>query len=158
MSTKGKILVSACLYGHNCKYDGTNNLLKDPIFMHLKKEGRLVFVCPEQLGGLPTPRIPCEIKDGRVYNKEGKDVTPNFEMGAKKTLEIAKENNVRVAIFKESSPSCGSKKIYDGTFSNTKISGMGFCARHLIENGIPVFNENEVYFAKVLADGGDCHH
>lgn len=158
MDSKGKILVSACLYGQNCKYDGTNNLLKDPIFMHLKNEGRLVCVCPEQLGGLSTPRVPCEIKDGKVFNKEGKDVTQSFNEGAQKALEIAKKNNVRVAIFKESSPSCGSKRIYDGTFSNEKISGMGICARLLIENGIPVFNENEVYFAKVLADGGDCHH
>ncbi len=156
---KGKILVSACLYGHCCKYDGTSNLLKDKNFQILKNTGRLIPVCPEQLGGLPTPRIPSEIRDGKVFNKEGEDVTAEFELGAEKTLSIARENGVRVAILKQGSPSCGCKKIYDGTFSGNKITGEGVTARKLVENGIPVFDETEVSFAKLLADGNpDSHH
>ncbi len=156
---KGKILVSACLYGHCCKYDGTSNLLKDKYFQILKNTGRLIPVCPEQLGGLPTPRIPSEIRDGKVFNQEGEDVTAQFELGAEKTLAIARENGVRVAILKQGSPSCGCKKIYDGTFSGNKITGEGVTARKLVENGIPVFDETEVSFAKLLADGNpDSHH
>lgn len=155
---KGKILVSACLYGYCCKYDGGNNILKSPLFQVLKNTGRLVPVCPEELGGLSTPRIPSEIKDGKVYNKEGEDVTAFFEKGAQKALEIAKKEGVRVAILKQGSPSCGSKRICDGTFSGTKISGEGITARKLIENGIPVFDEIEVHLAKVLADGDPHNH
>lgn len=155
---KGKILVSACLYGYCCKYDGGNNILKSPLFQILKNTGRLVPVCPEELGGLPTPRVPSEIKDGKVINKEGKDVTQNFEEGARKALEIARKEGVRVAILKQSSPSCGSKRIYDGTFSGEKITGEGITARLLIENGIPVFDETQVHLAKVLADGDPHSH
>ena len=154
----GKILCSACLYGFNCKYDGGNNNLKDPLFQALKKMGRLVPVCPEQLGGLSTPRIPSEIKDGKVYNKEGADVTAQFELGAEKTLEIARKNGVRVAIMKQGSPSCGCKRICDGTFTGNKITGEGITVRKLIENGIPVFDETEVSFAKLLADGNPHNH
>lgn len=155
---KGKILVSACLYGYCCKYDGGNNILKSPVFQILKNTGRLVPVCPEELGGLSTPRIPSEIKDGKVINKEGEDVTAFFEKGAEKTLEIARKEGVRVAILKQGSPSCGSKRICDGTFSGEKIPGEGITALKLIENGIPVFDETEVELAKVLADGDPHNH
>jgi len=156
---KGKILVSACLYGHACKYDGTTNLLRDKTFQILKNTGRLIPVCPEQLGGLPTPRVPSELKDGKVINKDGVDVTSEFELGAEKALEIARENGIRVAILKQGSPSCGCKMIYDGTFSGTKIKGEGVTARKLVEAGIPVFDETESSFAKLLADGNpDDHH
>lgn len=157
-NSKSKILVSACLYGFCCRYDGKSNLLKDKLFMALKNSGRLIPVCAEELGGLSTPRIPSEIKNGKVISKEGKDVTSEFELGAQKALEIAKRNNVRVAILKEGSPSCGSKRINDGTFTGTKISGEGVLARLLIENGIPVFNENEIHLALVLANGDPNHH
>ena len=90
--------------------------------------------------------------------KEGKDVTAQFEEGARRVLEIAKKNGVRVAILKEGSPSCGSKRINDGTFTGTKIPGEGVLARLLIENGIPVFNENEVHLAMVLASGDPSNH
>ena len=155
---KSKILVSACLYGFCCRYDGKSNLLKDKMFMALKNSGRLVPVCAEELGGLSTPRIPSEIKDGKVISKEGKDVTAEFEKGAERALEIAKKNGVRVAILKEGSPSCGSKRINDGSFTGTKISGEGILARKLIENGIPVFNESEIHLALVLANGDPNHH
>ncbi len=156
---KGKILVSACLYGYCCKYDGGNNILKTPLFQVLKNTGRLVPVCPEELGGLSTPRIPCEINQcRRVVNKEGTDVTEAFEKGAQKTLEIARKEGVRVAILKQGSPSCGSKRICDGTFSDNKNPGQGITALKLIENGIPVFDETEVEFAKLLADGDPHNH
>ena len=153
-----KILCSACLYGFCCKYDGGTNTLKDPLFQFLKNSGRLVPVCPEELGGLSTPRIPAEQKDGKVINKEGEDVTAQFELGAQKALEIARKNGVRVAIMKQGSPSCGCKRIYDGTFTGTKITGEGVTVRKLIENGIPVFDETEVSFAKLLADGDPHNH
>ena len=155
---KSKILVSACLYGFCCRYDGKSNILKDKAFMALKNAGLLIPVCAEELGGLSTPRIPSEIVGNKVISKEGKDVTAEFEKGAQRVLEIAKKNNVRVAILKEGSPSCGSKRINDGTFTGTKISGEGVLARLLIENGIPVFNENEVHLAMVLASGDPSHH
>ncbi len=155
---KSKILVSACLYGFCCRYDGKSNLLKDKAFMALKNAGRLVPVCAEELGGLSTPRIPSEIIGDKVFSKGGRDVTANFEEGARKALEIARKNHVRVAILKDGSPSCGSKRIKDGTFTDTDISGEGVLARLLIENGIPVFNENEVHLAMVLADGYPDHH
>lgn len=154
-----KILVSSCLYGKCTKYDGTNNLLKHPLFLKWKNMGELVCVCPEELGGLPTPRPCSEICGAKVMNSEGKDVTENFNKGAEKTLEIAKENNVIFAILKQGSPSCGCKKIYDGTFSDNKISGMGVTARLLTDNGIVVFDEDDMPLAKLLYDhAGKKHH
>ncbi len=155
---KSKILVSACLYGFCCRYDGKSNLLKDKLFLSLKNSGRLVPVCAEELGGLGTPRIPSEIRDGKVISKEGRDVSEEFRLGAERALEIAKKNGVRVAILKDGSPSCGSKRIKDGSFGNVDISGTGILARLLIENGIPVFNENEVHLALVLASGNSHEH
>ena len=154
-SQKSKILVSACLYGFCCRYDGKSNILKDDTFLKLKNSGRLIPVCAEEMGGLPTPRIPSEIRNGKVISEKGKDVTEEFEKGAQRALEIAKENNVKVAVLKDSSPSCGSKSIYDGTFTGTKISGVGVLARKLIESGIPVFNENEIEIALLLANGNE---
>ncbi len=155
---KSKILVSACLYGFCCRYDGKSNLLKDKLFLSLKNSGRLVPVCAEELGGLSTPRIPSEIKDGKVFSKEGRDVSEEFSTGAMRALEIAKKNRVRVAILKDGSPSCGSKRIKDGSFNNVDVPGTGVLARLLIENGIPVFSENEVHLALVLANGNPHEH
>ncbi len=109
-----KILVSACLLGDNCKYDGSSN--KNDELIKLLKDYEIIKVCPECLGGLSIPRIPAEIKNDRIINKEGIDVTNEYLLGAKKTLEIARRNNIKVAILKKNSPSCGSNKIYDGTF------------------------------------------
>lgn len=154
-----KILVSACLYGECTKYDGTNNLLKHPLFLKWKNRGELISVCPEVLGGLPTPRACSEICGQKVVNSKGEDVTKNFREGAEKTLAIAKENNVLFAILKQSSPSCGCKKIYDGTFSKNKISGLGVTARLLTDNGIVVFDEDDMPLAKLLYDhAGNKHH
>ncbi len=145
-----KILVSACLYGHCTRYDGKNNLLLDNTFFKWKNRGLLVPVCPEELGGLSTPRKPSEIKDNRVINSDGEDVTDNFERGANAALKIAKENNVLFAIMKDGSPSCGSTQIYDGSFTGTKINGSGVCAKLLLQNGIVVLSENDMLTAKIL--------
>mgnify|MGYP004479430119 FL=1 len=145
-----KVLVSACLYGYCCRYDGKTNMLKDKMFLDWKNRGILIPVCPEQLGGLKTPRKPSEIRSGRVINNADEDVTEQFENGAEKVLETAKENNVLFAIMIDNSPSCGCKHIYDGTFSGKKIDGSGVCADLLLKNGIVVLSEDDMNIAKVL--------
>jgi uncharacterized protein YbbK (DUF523 family) len=124
----------------NCRYDGKNNLKEDLI--QLGKEHTLIPVCPEQLGGLPTPRIPVEIINDKMINKDGKDVTKEFNKGAYETLELAKLYNCKLAILKENSPSCGSGIIYDGTFSGRLTTGNGVTAELLKKEGIKVFGES----------------
>ena len=142
---QNKILISACLLGENVKYDGKNNSIKDnPDFKKLFNSCILIGVCPEVEGGLPTPRTPCEIQNGRVINRFGEDKTCEFEKGAKTALQIAKKEGIKVAILKSKSPSCGSGEIYDGTFSHRVIQGDGISAKLLKQNGIRVFSENEL--------------
>lgn len=140
------IIISACLCGCNCKYNGENN--KNEQCVKLFKEGKAILICPEQLGGLSTPRTPCEIIENngliKVVNKLDEDLTENFKKGAEEALKLAKLVNAKVAILKENSPSCGSSFIYDGTFSNNKIKGIGITAKKFIENGIKVFSENDI--------------
>ena len=140
------IIISACLCGCNCKYNGENN--KNEQCVKLFKEGKAILICPEQLGGLSTPRTPCEIIENngliKVVNKLDEDLTENFKKGAEEALKLAKLVNAKVAILKESSPSCGSSFIYDGTFSNNKIKGIGITAKKFVENGIKVFSENDI--------------
>lgn len=156
---KKKILVSACLYGECTKYNGGSNLLKNPLFLKWKNRGELVPVCPEMLGGLKTPRPCSEIQGDKVINVNGEDVTENFNDGAEKTLKIAKENDVLFAILKQGSPSCGCKEVYDGTFSGKKISGTGVTARKLLDNGVVVFDENDLALANLLyTHAGQKHH
>lgn len=145
-----KILVSACLYGECTRYDGKSSALKNPIFSKWKKRGILVPVCPEVLGGLKTPRPRSEISDGRVLNELGEDVTESFEEGARRTLETAEKHDVVFAVLKQSSPSCGCRQIYDGTFSGSKIPGSGVTAELLLNNGIVVFDENELALADMF--------
>lgn len=137
-----KVLISACLIGDNTKYDGKNNYTSE--VEKLFPLCDLVVVCPEVMGGLPTPRQPCEITGGKVYNRKGKDVTRCFESGAGLVLHIARENGVRFAVLKENSPSCGHRKIYDGTFSSRLIDGKGITASLLEKNGIRIFSEHEI--------------
>ena len=154
-----KILVSACLYGECTKYDGTNNILKHPLFLKWKNMGELVPVCPEVMGGLKVPRPCSELKGDKVVNTEGEDVTEAFNLGAEKALKIARENNVIFAILKQGSPSCGCKKICDGSFSGKKIAGMGVTARLLTDNGIVVFDEDDMHLAHLLyTHSGKKHH
>ncbi len=133
--------VSACLIGINCKYNGLHNLNFDVIDYIRGKE--IVLICPEVFGGLGTPRIPSEIqKDGRILNKAGIDVSLNFDKGRRYALELLKESNCKQVILKDGSPSCGYKTIYDGTFNNKKINGLGVTAMYFKENDIKIIDLN----------------
>jgi len=136
-----KIIVSACLAGINCRYDGTAKPCKK--VMALVAEGRAVPVCPEQLGGLPTPRQSSERVGTCVLRKDGVDVTAEFIRGAEEALKLAKMIGATEAILKSKSPSCGSNQIYDGTFSGTTIPGDGVFAALCKANGISVKTEEE---------------
>lgn len=137
-----KILVSACLLGHNCKYNGGNN--RNEQVLDFLQGHEVIPICPESLGKLPVPRPPAEIVNGVVINKEGKSVDAEFRSGAAKALEIALTNKIDLAILKANSPSCGSNQIYDGTFTGTKIPGDGIFVRLLKEKGIKVLTEKEI--------------
>jgi len=139
-----KVLISACLAGINCKFNGENNLLDSGILDEISKKYHLLFVCPEVFGGLNTPREPAEMKDGLVVTKTAKDVSENFTNGAKICLKIAKLNGCKKAILKARSPSCGSGQIYDGSFTKRLILGDGVAAKLLKENEILVFSEDEI--------------
>jgi len=138
---KPKVLISACLIGKNVKYNGGNNILNSATLKKLHQKYELISVCPEVDGGLPTPRVPAEISGECVFNKNGQNVTSFFKKGATIALELAKEHNIKFAIFKDGSPSCGVTTIYDGTFSKTKIKGCGITTNLLIKNNIKVYNE-----------------
>lgn len=135
-----KYLVSACLVGVNCRYDGKNNLNPNIKKIYDRKEA--ILVCPEQLGGLSTPRVPCERLKNKVIDRNGIDRTKEFYKGAKEVLLIARKNNIMTAIMKKNSPSCGKGYIYDGSFSGKLISGNGLCVEILEENGIKVLTED----------------
>lgn len=137
-----KILISACLVGENCKYDGGNNL--NPKIEALLEKYDLIPFCPEEQGDLPTPRNPSEIKGNKVLMDNGKDVTENFSKGAKKALMLALFLKIKIAILKERSPSCGTHQVHDGSFTNKLIDGMGVTAKLLKENGIKVYSEDEI--------------
>ena len=139
-----KILVSACLLGICCRYDGRGNP-NDAVLSLLDRDDiMLIPVCPEQLGGLATPRIPSERRDGCVVNRAGEDVTSKFARGAEEALWIARLFDCRTAILKERSPSCGCGKIYDGTFSRSLTDGDGVTAELLRREGIQVYGESRV--------------
>lgn len=137
-----KVLVSACLLGENCKYNGGNN--RHEGILKCTEGHEVISVCPEVLGGLPVPRIPCEIKDGIVINKEGEIKDKEFRDGAAKAFEIAKAADIDCAILQARSPNCGCREIYDGTFSKTKIKGHGIFAGLLIDAGYTVFDSEEI--------------
>lgn len=152
-----KILISSCLLGEDVRYDGNNSSIAfDPkfsfslkeLFMDILCENEIYSFCPEVAGGLGIPRIPAEIiknnKPFIVKNQDGTDVTMNFLLGAKKALDICVEENIKVALLKANSPSCGNIRIYDGTFTNQLVDGQGLTARLLSENGIEVFNETQL--------------
>ena len=138
---KIEYVVSACLAGCKCRYDGKDNLC--PKVKQLVEEGRAVTVCPEVMGGMTTPRIPSERKDGKIINSIGEDNTSYFIKGVEKSIEIVKEHNIKKAILKAKSPSCGNKYIYDGTFSKTLIEGKGLLAEKLSEIGVEIYDEGD---------------
>ncbi|MFL0247935.1 DUF523 domain-containing protein [Candidatus Clostridium stratigraminis] len=156
------ILVSACLCGMNTRYDGENN--SNEKVKDLLKAGKAIAVCPEQLGGLGTPRPPHEISDGnggtvldgnaKVISKDGIDGTSYFIKGAEETLKVALEFGVTSAILKANSPSCGFRKIYGGTFSKKLIEGNGVTAELLKRNGIKIYTENDIDDDKLFEDLG----
>ncbi len=143
-----KILVSACLYGDKCRYDEGDVSFDDPTFLKWKAEGRLVKICPEVCGGLKTPRPDSQIRGERVLARTGQDVTEEYEKGAKEAVRLAEENRVACCIMKQRSPSCGSKIIYDGTFTGCKIKGEGITVRKLREAGFKVFGEEDMEEAR----------
>lgn len=136
---KENVLISACFLGIPCRYDGKDSALE--ILTKLKETFHLLPVCPEMLGGLSTPRPASEIIDGKVINQLGEDVSLFFQKGAELSLKIAKEKNIKFAILKAKSPSCGFGLIYDGNFSKTLISGNGITAELLSINGFQIFTE-----------------
>lgn len=137
-----KIVVSACLLGENCKYNGGNN--RCGAVVDFVKHHEVVAVCPEQLGGLSTPRLPAEIVNGIVTNAAGRSVDEEFRKGARLALDIALAEGAELAILQPRSPSCGCKQIYDGAFSKTLIPGKGIFAELLAESGIKVVEPNDL--------------
>ena len=142
------ILVSACLLGLCTRYDGKHNL--SPDVAELSKKHTLIPVCPEQLGGLPTPREPSEILKGKVIRKTGQDLSQQFINGANAALKTAKMCKCNIAILKQRSPSCGFGKIYDGNFSGNIVSGSGVSAELLAEAGIEIYTEEDTGLIKKL--------
>lgn len=141
------IFVSGCLAGLNCKYNGGNNY--DERIFNLVKEGKAIPICPEQWGGLKTPRNPAQIKNinnkSYVVTDQGEDVTEQYKRGAQEVLELAKKLNIKEAILQPRSPSCGKGKVYDGNFNKTLIDGNGIAADLLIKNGIEVYTPEEYF-------------
>lgn len=148
------ILISACLLGQKCRYDGKSKPVKD--ILKLEEFYDLIPICPESLGGLKIPRAPAEIKGDRVLNKNNKDVTENYNTGAYWASAVARMKNVKLAVLKERSPSCGVHFIHDGSFTDKVIPGQGITARKLLKQGVKVINEEEALeLYKRLKEGKD---
>lgn len=159
-----KVLVSRCLLGHKVRYDGGAS---GPyaVLAQWQAEGRVVALCPEVAGGLPTPRPPAEIPGGQgarvltgqaqVIARDGEDVTAPFMAGAQQALALVRQHGIRVAVFKANSPSCGNEQAYDGTFSATRVAGEGVTAALLRQEGVRVFNENQLDEAWLAILGED---
>ena len=140
-----KVMVSACLLGENCKYNGGSNL--NPELLRLLAGHTVIPVCPEVLGGLPVPRIPAEIVNGAVVNREGISVDDAFRRGAEKALELAAAERPDLVILQSRSPSCGTRQVYDGTFSGTLVRGKGVFAEMVANAGFRVMDAEEVLAA-----------
>ncbi|HEY2941334.1 MAG TPA: DUF523 domain-containing protein [Vicinamibacteria bacterium] len=153
-----KILISACLLGEKVRYHGGDAAVSDGILETWRREGRLVPICPEVAGSLSVPRPAAEIQGAggravlngiaRVLTSDGADVTDAFLAGARAGLDASRRDEVRIAVLKEGSPSCGSKEIHDGTFSGRRKTGAGVTAALLAENQVRVFNEHELEMAQ----------
>lgn len=138
------LLISACLIGFCCKYSGGANTLPEAQLAALREKFRLVPVCPETAGGLPVPRDPSERQGDRVVNCRGEDVTAQFEKGAEIALRLAERFGCKKALLKENSPSCGSGRIYDGSFSGVRVPGYGLTAERLKEEGLVLYGESQM--------------
>ena len=141
---KERLLISACLLGSRCKYDGGDNALPEAALAALRERYALVPVCPETAGGLPVPREPCERRNGRVVSCSGRDVTAQYEAGAETALALARRFGCRAALLKERSPSCGAGRIYDGAFRHALTVGDGVAAEALRAAGLALFGESDV--------------
>ncbi|MFY8329078.1 DUF523 domain-containing protein [Pseudoalteromonas sp. ZZD1] len=139
-----KILVSSCLLGTPVRYDGTGQKLVHPQITTWQSQGFIIPLCPEVAGGLSTPRAPAEIRLDKVITNDDEDVTVAFKLGAKRALQLCLSHNIRFALLKESSPSCGRNTIYDGSHRGIKVAGMGLTAALLEQNGIKVFSEEQM--------------
>lgn len=149
-----KLLVSACLLGDPVRYDGQSKALHHRLLNELVAEGRVISFCPEVAGGLPVPRAAAEIHAGdgdavingmaQVKTQDGSDVTEAFVDGAQQALALCRQHNITIAVLTETSPSCGSRQIYDGSFSRSKITGSGVTTALLQNNGIQVFNQHQL--------------
>lgn len=138
------LLISACLLGEACRYDGRSKPLPADILTALRRKYRLIPVCPERDGGLPTPRPPCERRGDSVITRDGADCTEAYAAGARIALQTAKDNRCGLALLKERSPSCGAGEIHDGGFAGSLIRGNGVTAELLTEHGIKVYGESRV--------------
>lgn len=146
-----KILVSACLFGGApVRYDGKSKEETSELFIQWKQEGRLIPVCPEVFGGLPVPRSDAQRQGSRIIARNGRDVTAEYLKGAEEAVRLADAENVICAIMKEKSPSCGSSRIYDGTFTGTLIEGEGLAVQLLRKAGVKVFSEEQLNEVKQL--------
>ncbi len=137
-----KILVSACLFGRNCKYSGGNNR-NEAVIAYLKDK-EYIPVCPEVEAGMPVPRPPVEIRDGKVVSIEGKDLDAVYRHGVQKVMDRISKEEISFAILKAKSPTCGVHEIYDGTFTGKKIKGQGILAEALVKAGVEVCDENDI--------------
>ncbi len=143
---KIKLMISACLIGINCRYDGKDNALEPSVIDQLNEHFDLVPACPEQLGGLSTPRLPSEIQeDGKVLRNDGLDLSREFLNGAQEAHKIAELSGCKTALLKSNSPSCGNEKVYDGNFKGILVKGKGVTAKLFDKKGIKVYNEKQIH-------------
>lgn len=158
-----KILISACLLGHKVRYDAQGCLQTHSRLQSWIRAGNVISICPEMAGGLSAPRPPAEIQhgktakdvlhaDAKVITIDGKDVTSEYFKGAQKALALAQENNIRVAILKARSPSCGSRQVYDGSHTKKLVDGMGVTAELFSQHSIRVFDETQIDLALDAAE------
>lgn len=162
-----KILVSRCLLGENVRYDGKHSLIEHPFMQRWQQEGRIIPLCPEVAGGLPTPRLPAEIQQGdgakvlsgetQVLNIEQADVSPAFIQGAETAATLCNKHHIRIALLKANSPSCGNESTYDGSFSNTLANNQGVTAARLTQLGVTVFNEGQLEQLALLLEQLETH-
>ena len=144
-----KILISRCFLGENVRYNSEIIPLKHELLTLWQRQDRFIAICPEVSGGLSVPREPAEQQlNNKIITISGRDVSAQFNLGAKQALTLCRQHNIRFALLKESSPSCGTTLIYDGSFSNKKILGQGVTSRILTQEGIKVFSENN--FEKLI--------
>ncbi len=148
-------MISACFLGEKVRYNGEVKRLSHPLITQWSKQGRLISLCPESAGGLPTPRPPAEKQpNGQIIMTTGRNVTQAFLSGAQRALALCQQYQIKYALLKESSPSCGSSTVYDGSFTNKKIAGQGITTELLRHHNILVFSENNIeHLAKLLKTG-----